>query len=264
VPSPGERTRPRPGGSSSAPVVDLFPAIDIRHGRVVRLSQGEATRQTIYGDDPVATAQGFAELGARWLHVVDLDRAFGDGGNLALVGRIAARVGPRVRIQLGGGLRSAELVREGLDQGVSRVVLGTAAAVDPAVVGAAVALAGAERVAVGIDARDGMVAIRGWTESTALTAEALARRVLAEGVRTLIYTDVTRDGMLGGPDLDGACRLQALGAEVVASGGVAGLRDIVAARDAGLAGAIVGRALYEGRLELAAALAAAAGASPHR
>ena len=238
--------------------MELFPAIDIRHGRVVRLSQGEATRQTVYGDDPVATAERFAGLGARWIHVVDLDRAFGDGGNLALVARIAASVGPRVRLQLGGGLRTAALIREGLDHGASRVVIGTAAAVDPAVVGAAVALAGAERVAVGIDARDGVVAIRGWTQSSALTTEELARRAVADGVRTLVHTDVARDGMLGGPDLDGACRLQALGADVIASGGVAGLPDIVAARDAGLAGVIVGRALYEGRLDLSAALQAAA------
>ena len=238
--------------------MDLFPAIDIRHGRVVRLSQGEATRQTVYGDDPVATAEGFRELGARWIHVVDLDRAFGDGENLALVRRIVARLGACPRVQLGGGLRTTELVREALDQGVSRVVIGTAAAVDPAMVAAAVTLAGPERMAVGIDARDGVVAIRGWTESAALSAEALARRSVANGVRTLVYTDVARDGMLGGPDLDGARRLQTLGAEVIASGGVAGLQDIVAVRDAGLAGAIVGRALYEGRLDLAAALAAAA------
>lgn len=244
--------------------MELFPAIDIRHGRVVRLSQGEATRQTVYGDDPVAVAAEFAERGARWIHVVDLDRAFGDGENLALVGRIVARVGPQVRVQLGGGLRTAALIREGLDQGVSRVVLGTAAAVDPAMVAAAVALAGAARIAVGIDARDGVVAIRGWTESSGVTVEALARRSLADGVGTLVYTDVARDGMLGGPDLDGARRLQALGADVIASGGVAGLPDIVALRDAGLAGAIVGRALYEGRLDLAPALAAAAGVHPGR
>jgi phosphoribosylformimino-5-aminoimidazole carboxamide ribotide isomerase len=244
--------------------VDLFPAIDIRHGRVVRLSQGEATRQTVYGEDPVAVAERFAEQGATWIHLVDLDRAFGDGENLALVRRIVARAGWRVRVQLGGGLRTVDLVREGLDQGVSRAVIGTAAAVDPAVVPAAVAACGAERIAVGIDARDGLVAIRGWTETSALGADALAARVVGEGVRTVVYTDVARDGMLTGPDLDGARRLQALGAAVIASGGVAGLEDIHAAREAGLAGAIVGRALYEGRLALADALAAAAGAPPVR
>jgi phosphoribosylformimino-5-aminoimidazole carboxamide ribotide isomerase len=243
--------------------VDLFPAIDIRHGRVVRLSQGEATRQTVYGDDPVAVAEGFAALGAQWIHVVDLDRAFGDGDNTAVVREIAARVGGQVRVQLGGGLRSVELARTALTPGVSRVVIGTAAALDPAVVPAVLALEGPERIVVGIDARDGLVAVRGWTERSALSAEALAQRVVADGVRALIYTDVARDGMLTGPDIDGARRLQALGAGVIASGGVSGVEDIVAAREAGLAGVIVGRALYAGRLELREALAAAA-ATPER
>ena len=205
----------------------------------------------------MAVAQRFADEGARWIHVVDLDRAFGDGENLALVRRIVAKVGGAVRVQLGGGLRTVALVREGLDQGVSRAVLGTAAAIDPAIVPAAVAAAGTNRIAVGIDARDGRVAIRGWTETSELTAEALALRVAGEGVRTVIYTDVARDGMLSGPDLAGARRLQSAGLGVVASGGVAGAADLRAARAAGLAGAIVGRALYEGRLTLAEALAAA-------
>jgi phosphoribosylformimino-5-aminoimidazole carboxamide ribotide isomerase len=243
--------------------VDLFPAIDIRHGRVVRLSQGEATRQTVYGDDPVAVAEGFAALGAQWIHVVDLDRAFGDGDNTAVVRGIAARVGGQVRVQLGGGLRSVELARAALAPGVSRVVIGTAAALDPAVVPGVLALEGPERIAVGIDARDGLVAVRGWTERSALSAEALAQRVVTDGVRTLIYTDVARDGMLTGPDLHGARRLQALGAGVIASGGVSGVEDIVAARDAGLAGVIVGRALYAGRVELREALAAAAATREH-
>ena len=242
--------------------MDLFPAIDIRHGRVVRLSQGEATRQTVYGDDPVAVAERFAEQGAAWIHVVDLDRAFGDGENLALVRTIVAQMGASVRVQLGGGLRTLARIRDGLDQGVARVVLGTAAALDPGVVTAAVAAAGAERIAVGIDARAGRVTIRGWTETSELTPEALARRVAGEGVRTIIYTDVARDGMLTGPDLDGARRLQAAGLGVIASGGVAGLADIRAAREAGLAGVIVGRALYEGRLGLPEALEAAAGTTP--
>jgi phosphoribosylformimino-5-aminoimidazole carboxamide ribotide isomerase len=242
--------------------VDLYPAIDIRHGRVVRLSQGEATRQTVYGDDPVAVAERFAELGTSWIHVVDLDRAFGDGENLAVVRRIVLRVGKRARVQLGGGLRTVERVREGLAQGVARAVIGTAAAIAPEVVPAVMAIAGAERIAVGIDAREGHVAIRGWTETVALTADALAARVVADGVRTLVYTDVGRDGMLGGPDIEGARRLAAIGADVIASGGVASLDDIRAARAAGLAGAIVGRALYEGRVTLGDALLAAGCAPP--
>jgi phosphoribosylformimino-5-aminoimidazole carboxamide ribotide isomerase len=242
--------------------VDLYPAIDIRHGRVVRLSQGEPTRQTVYGDDPVAVADHFAEQGAEWIHVVDLDRAFGDGENLALVRRIVARAGWRVKVQLGGGLRSVEQVRAGLEQGVSRVVLGTAAALDPAIVPAVLAAEGVDRIAIGIDARDGRVAIRGWTETSSLTADALARRVASDGARTIIYTDVARDGMLEGPDLEGARRLQRTGAAVIASGGVGGVADVRAAREAGLAGMIVGRALYEGRFGLAEALEAAAGAPP--
>jgi phosphoribosylformimino-5-aminoimidazole carboxamide ribotide isomerase len=244
--------------------VDLFPAIDIRQGRVVRLIQGEATRQTVYGDVPVAVAERFADQGAEWIHVVDLDRAFGDGENLAVVRRIVARAGWRVRIQLGGGLRTLDRVREGLAQGVSRAVIGTAAALDPDVVGAAVAVMGADRIAVGIDARDGRVAIRGWTETSALDAQELARRVADEGVETIIYTDVARDGMLAGPDIDGARRLGEVGIEVIASGGIASLADLRAVAAAGLAGAIVGRALYDGRFSLTDALAAAAGAPPGR
>ena len=152
-----------------------------------------------------------------------------------------------MRLQLGGGLRTLDLIRRGLEQGVTRVVIGTAAAIDPAVVPAAIAAEGSERIVVGIDAREGRVAIRGWTETSDLTAEALAARIVDEGARTVVYTDIARDGMLTGPDLDGARRLQGLGAAVIASGGVAALDDIRAAREAGLAGAIVGRALYEGR-----------------
>ena len=205
----------------------------------------------------MTVAERFADQGARWIHVVDLDRAFSDGENLALVRRIVATVGGRARVQLGGGLRTVALVREGLEQGVSRAVIGTAAAVDPAIVPAALAAAGADRIAVGIDAREGRVAIRGWTETSDLTAEALARRVATEGVRVVIYTDVARDGMLTGPDLDGSRRLQAAGVGVIASGGISGAGDIRAVREAGLAGAIVGRALYEGRVTLAEALEAA-------
>lgn len=237
--------------------MDLYPAIDIRHGRVVRLSQGEATRQTVYGDDPAALAERFLEQGAAWVHVVDLDRAFGEGDNQAAVRSLVDRVGGRLRVQLGGGFRTVERVRAGLELGVSRVVIGTAAASDPAVVGAAVSAAGPERVAVGVDARDGRVAVRGWTETSALRAEELVDRVVREGVTTVIYTDVSRDGMLTGADLVGAAALQRHGAAVIASGGVASLEDITAARDLGLAGVIIGRALYQGRVRLPEALAAA-------
>jgi phosphoribosylformimino-5-aminoimidazole carboxamide ribotide isomerase len=237
--------------------VDLLPAIDIRSGRVVRLSQGEPTRQTVYGDDPVAVAERFVEQGARWIHVVDLDRAFGVGENLEVIRRIAQLVEPRVRLQLGGGFRTLDLLRAGVDLGASRIVIGTAAAADPEFVPAAVAAVGAAHLAMGIDTRDGFVALRGWTEMTSRRAEELARLAMAEGIQTVIYTDISRDGMLGGPDLSGAVALQRIGASVIASGGVAGAGDIRAACEAGLAGVIVGRALYEGRLSLPEGLAAA-------
>jgi len=239
--------------------VELFPAIDIRNGRVVRLSQGEATRQTVYGDDPTAVAERFAEQGARWIHVVDLDRAFGDGDNGAAVRAIVAQVGGRVRVQVGGGFRTIDRLKKGLELGAARLVVGTAAATDPAFVPAAIAVAGAERLAVGVDARNGMVVLRGWTETSSISANDLVRRVVDQGVSTVIYTDVARDGMLGGPDIEGALALQRVGARVIASGGVSSLADVRAVSEAGLAGAIIGRALYEGKFTLSEALKAASG-----
>ncbi len=238
--------------------MDLLPAIDIRNGRVVRLSQGERARQTVYGNDPVAVAQGFLEQGARWIHVVDLDRAFGTGDNLAVVHLIAGRFATKLQLQLGGGLRSKDLIREALDLGFSRAVIGTAAATDPNFVPEMLAAVGASRLAVGIDARNGIVAVRGWTETSTTRAEDLARRVVLAGIETLIYTDIDRDGMLNGPDLRGAMSLQTTGVRVIASGGIAGSADVRAACQAGLNGVIVGRALYEGRLTLPDALEAAA------
>ena len=235
--------------------MELFPAIDIRSGRVVRLSQGEAARETVYADDPARVAREFAEAGARWIHVVDLDRAFDQGNNDSTVRRIVGEVGGRVRVQLGGGLRTLDRVRDGLALGVSRLVIGTAAATDPAMLAAALGVASPERLAVGLDARDGLVAIRGWTESSGLRVADLAMDVVGLGITTLIYTDVARDGMLQGPDVAGAQALQVGGARVVASGGVATLDDLRRVGEAGLAGAIVGRALYEGRIALGEALA---------
>lgn len=234
----------------------LLPAIDVRHGRVVRLSQGEAHRETVYGDDPLAVAERFAADGAAWLHLVDLDRAFGEGDNAALLGRVIAGLGGRLRVQVGGGFRTLEAIEPMLELGAARVVIGTAAVRSPELVPAAVERAGSGRLAVGIDARAGMVAIRGWREETGERATDVAARVIAQGIRTLVYTDVARDGMLEGPDLAGAGALQALGADVIASGGVASLEDLRRARDAGLAGAIVGRAIYEGRFTVQAAVAA--------
>ena len=242
--------------------MDLLPAIDIRNGRVVRLSQGERARQTVYGDDPVAVAERFLEQGARWIHVVDLDRAFGTGDNLAVVHRIAERVAAKLQLQLGGGLRSKDLIREALDLGFARAVIGTAAAVDPNFVPEVLAAVSTTRLAVGIDARNGLVAVRGWTETSTTRAEDLVRRVVNAGIETVIYTDIDRDGMLNGPDLAGAVSLLTMGARVILSGGIAGSAAVRAACQAGLDGVIVGRALYEGRLTLLEALQAAACSSP--
>lgn len=235
--------------------MDLFPAIDLRGGRVVRLAQGEAGRETRYHDDPVAQAEQFVATGARWIHVVDLDRAFGTGENLETIGRIASTFGTRVKIQVGGGIRSLEALDTVLALGVTRAVLGTAAVTDPALVPAAIRTAGGERVVIGLDAKKGMVAIRGWVETTELRVDQVCRRVLGEGAKTIVYTDVARDGMLTGPDIEGAQALTAMGAQVIASGGVSSLDDLRNVKVAGLAGAIVGRALYEGKFTLTEALA---------
>jgi phosphoribosylformimino-5-aminoimidazole carboxamide ribotide isomerase len=241
--------------------VELFPAIDIRNGRVVRLSQGEATRQTVYGEDPAAVAEIFVQGGARWIHVVDLDRAFGEGDNEPTVRRVVERAAARARIQVGGGFRSLELVTAGLELGASRVVVGTAAAMHPDFLSRVADAVPTDHLAVGVDARDGKVALRGWTETSTLTAVELADRALSAGIRTLIYTDIARDGMLAGPDLAGALRLQERGASVILSGGVSSLADLQLAAETGLAGAIVGRAIYEGRFDLGQALRAAAAPS---
>ena len=238
--------------------MDLLPAIDIRNGRVVRLSQGERSRQTVYGSDPLAVAEQFCAEGATWIHVVDLDRAFGTGDNSSAVRRLASRMATQTRLQLGGGLRSMDAVHEALDLGFSRAVIGTAAASDPSFVPAVLSSVSTERLAVGIDARTGMVAVRGWVETSSMRVEDLARSVIEAGIRTLIYTDIDRDGMLNGPDIAGAVALRAAGGKVIVSGGVSGSGDLQEACRAGLDGAIVGRALYEGKLTVSEALQAAA------
>ena len=235
--------------------MDILPAIDIRKGRVVRLSQGQAARETVYGDDPLAQAERFLDAGARWLHVVDLDRAFGDGSNVAVVGRIARAAEGRAFVQYGGGLRTLEAIAEALDAGVTRAVIGTAAVADPALVSRAVAAHGATWLAVGLDARDGQVAVRAWTESSGLTLVEVAQRVVDAGARTLVYTDIARDGMLSGPDLSGCAALAGLGVGVIASGGFASLADVQRAAGSGVSGAILGRSLYERTIDLTEALA---------
>lgn len=233
----------------------IYPAIDLRRGKVVRLTQGKADAETVYGDDPVETAAAFQAQGARWLHVVNLDGAFGEATeNLDVLKAIADDVG--IPIQFGGGLRSMADVDKALSLGASRVILGTAAVRNPQLVrDAAARLAGS--VVVGIDARDGKVAVEGWTETSDMAAPELARRMFDAGVSRFIYTDIARDGMEVGPDLEGAKPLADI-AWVIASGGVGKLEHVTAAKKAGeqIDGLIIGKALYEHRFTLRDALLA--------
>lgn len=239
----------------------LYPAIDLRRGRCVRLEKGRADRETVYGDDPVSVARFFVDAGAEWIHVVDLDAAFGDGAQRELIRTVAASV--PVRVQTGGGLRTDADVDAVLEAGVARAVIGTAAIENPDLVVRAVARWGADRIAVGLDARGRKPAARGWTEESGADLFYLARALVAGGVRTIIHTDIERDGMMMGPNLDLSAELAAFsGAEVIVSGGMRGAEDVravaAAAREGrGLAGAIMGKALYEGAVLLPDALEAA-------
>ena len=237
----------------------LYPAIDLKGGQVVRLKRGEMDQATIYADDPAAQARSFIEAGFAWVHMVDLDGAFaGKPANAAAVRAIIAAV-PGAKLQLGGGIRSMETAEAWLAAGVSRIILGSAAVKDPDFARAA-CRAFPGRVALGIDARDGMVATEGWAETSDVSATDLARRFEDSGAAAVIYTDIARDGMLTGVNVAATAALAlAVRLPVIASGGVAGLEDITALReaDAGIEGAILGRALYDGRIEPKQALAAA-------
>lgn len=239
--------------------MELYPAVDVQGGRVARAESGDPAPSNpppLPPPDPVAWAQQLARDGARWVHFVDLDRAYGRGENRALARRFLADSG--LRVQVGGALGSAAAIAEMLAWGATRVVIGAAAAADPALVAELLERHGPERLAVGIDAREGRVAPRASGTTLALTPLELARRVQAQGARIVVYTDAARDGRLAGPDVEGACALAALGLDVIASGGVRSLDDLHRVRAAGLAGAIVGRALHEGRFTLAEALACVA------
>ena len=239
--------------------MEIIPAIDLRGGRVVRLIQGDPTRETRYSHDPEAVAQEWVRRGARRLHVVDLDGAFaGFPANQEALRNIFRAV--TVPVQLGGGLRSLDAIRAALDLGASVAILGTAAIRDPAFLAAACA-AFPRRVGLGLDARAGRLVTSGWTEATEVQATEFARRASDLPLVAIIYTDVRRDGMLEGPDLEGLTRVaSATCIPVIASGGVSSVRDIQALKalaSPGVTGAIIGKALYDGRLTLEAALAAA-------
>jgi phosphoribosylformimino-5-aminoimidazole carboxamide ribotide isomerase len=232
-----------------------IPAVDIRGGRCVRLVQGDFARETRYADDPAEMARHWQAQGATRLHVVDLDGARdGRRANRDVIRRLLRSVD--VPVQVGGGVRSLAAARAVLDDGADRVVIGTAAAEQPETLAEWVDALGADRLVVGVDARGGRVVTRGWLSATDVDVLPFCERLSAAGVRRVIYTDVARDGLLGGPDIPGTRQVaQLIG--VIASGGVSTVEHLTALAEAGAEGAIVGTALYEGRLKLSEALAAA-------
>ncbi len=239
----------------------IYPAIDLRHGEVVRLQYGDPERQTTFSADPVATAKRWAAAGAKWLHVVNLDGAFDEGGaaNWSALEKMC-RSGPPV--QFGGGMRSLDDVQRALDVGASRVLLGTVAVEDPDLLEDAVGQFGSERIVVALDAREGIVRTRGWQKGAGIGAVDLGRRVKGAGVTIVIHTDIGRDGVLTGVNAEASAALaQETGLDVIASGGVASLQDVRRALQYvadGVTGLIIGRALYEGKLALEEALRLAA------
>jgi len=242
--------------------VILFPAIDLKEGLAVRLQQGDMARATVFNRDPAAQANAFEQQGFQYLHIVDLDGAFaGKPMNAAAVESIVGAV--KIPVQLGGGIRDRATIDGWLGKGITRVIIGTAAVRNPALVKDA-ARAHPGRVAVGLDARDGKVAVEGWAETSELSALDIARRFEDAGVAAIVYTDVARDGMLKGLNLDATIALaDAVSIPVIASGGLASIDDVRALlepRAKKLEGAIAGRALYDGRLDAAAALALLRGA----
>jgi phosphoribosylformimino-5-aminoimidazole carboxamide ribotide isomerase len=240
---------------------NIYPAIDLRQGKVVRLIQGDPNRQTIYAQNPAKTAQKWIEIGAKWLHVVNLDGAFGTAASLNLdaLSRILEWIQvskANVSLQWGGGIRSLEDVRRLLSLGVTRVIVGSAAVEKPEVIQEALQEFDASRIALAVDVKDQKVYIRGWVKPVKETPVELGQRFYQLGLRTCIFTDIHRDG--GGTGLNIAATSQFshdTGLEVIASGGVASLEDVILSKQAGLSGVIIGKALYDQKISLSAALA---------
>lgn len=237
------------------PDFDLYPALDLRDGRVIRLQEGDPERQIVYDLDPPNIALRWLEAGAQWLHVVNLDGVFGqpDEHNQAALDAILEVAGElHARIQFGGGIRSLAAIRLALHMGVSRVVLGTVAVEQPQILYQALVEFGPQQVAVAIDARNGLVRVRGWQTSTNLEAVTLAEQLAYNGVKWAIFTDVARDGMSTGLNLKSSQELaRRSGLKIIAAGGLRNLEEVKSAQQAGLSGVIVGRSLYEGQLDLA-------------
>lgn len=241
--------------NNSHPSFEIYPAIDLLGGQVVRLLHGRADRVTTYYDSPLIPAREWLDAGTRWIHMVDLDAAFsGTSTNLALVSEVA-RLG--VSVQMGGGMRSIEAVEQAIASGISRVVVGTAAVENQELIRELVGRFGPAAIAVGIDAKDGQVAVRGWVEGSGVSALEFARSVQNCGVRTIIYTDIATDGALTGPNIEAQREMvTSTGLHVIASGGISSMEDVNALRKLHqqhprLAGVIVGRALYEKRVTVA-------------
>lgn len=229
--------------------MEIFPAIDIRGGKVVRLTEGDYGRMTVYGDSPKTTAQDFISQGARNLHVVDLDGAKdGTTANFDVISSLASY--KELFIEVGGGIRNLERIKAYLDLGVSRVIIGTAAVRDYSLVERAVELYG-DKIAVGVDAKNGFVAVSGWQEITDIDSVEFCKKLRSTGVKTVIYTDISKDGVLQGTNLDIYKNLAEIdGLDIVASGGITYLNEIETLRDYGTYAAIVGKAVYAGKLSL--------------
>lgn len=233
--------------------MELFPAIDLIEGCAVRLVQGDYAQKTVYGDNPAEIAKSFQAAGAKYLHVVDLEGAKNGGTpNLATIQKVVQESG--LKVEVGGGIRSEEVIKRYLDAGVFRVILGTIAVTDPAFLKDMVKKYG-ERIAVGVDMKDGKVAIKGWTEVSAEDGLSFCKKMSAIGVKTIICTDISKDGLLAGTNLELYKELsEMVDVDIIASGGVTDLDDIQKLKDMNLYGAILGKALYAGRIELAEAV----------
>ena len=231
----------------------IYPAVDIRDGKCVRLTQGEFSKETIYADNPAEMALKWEKMGAQYLHVVDLDGArSGKSQNIAVISEMAAKMG--IPVQLGGGIRTIEVIENVLSKGIERVILGTSAVKDPELVKRAVKTF-ENKVVIGIDAKDGMVAIEGWEKTSEFKAVDFAKKMEDLGVKTIIYTDISRDGMLNGPNLKAMEEMvKAVKIDIIASGGVGKIEDIKNLKEVGVSGVIVGRALYTGDVDLKEAI----------